>query len=766
MTRRVEPVESNRTREIGRTGSVGTDRCIYSADVSDSFPRQYARTQRFTLGEPRNVTVSPDGKRIVFLRSSAGDDPVSALWVMDVATGDERIVADPRVLLGLDDPAAGAITDDVTDEERARRERTRDGSTGITAYATDARCQVAAFALNGALFAAGLLSGQARPVGVAGPVHDPRPDPTASRLAYVSGRTLRIGELDGSSRVLAGDDPKDGDAVSWGSADFIAAEEMHRFRGFWWSPDGQTIAACRVDDGPVSEWTIADPADPSRPARTVRYPAAGTDNPIVTLHLLGLDGSRRMIDWDREFFPYLAHVEWTEDGLLMSVQSRDQRGSMAMKVDLVTGEAIALTSDYDDAWIENVPGVPRLLPGGALLTASDRDGMRRLYVDDRAVTPDDLQVRSVAAVAEFDHTSEPTIVFLANDPDEPTELHVWSTTPSTVPSAEESELGRLTERPGVHSVAVGGSTIVVRSLALDVPGATHSVLVDGILGGLVDGPTITSHAQAPSIAPNVTLIKAGGRDIATAVLLPTGRDPDDDAKLPVLLDPYGGPHAQRVTASHNAYLSSQWFADQGFAVVVADGRGTPGRGPEWERAVRNDLMNPPLDDQIDALHDTAARFPALDLDRVAIRGWSFGGYLAALAVLKRPDVFHAAIAGAPVTEWRLYDTHYTERYLGDPTGTGPDEGAVVYDANSLLPLAGNLTRPLLLIHGLADDNVVAAHTLRLSSALLGAGRAHEVLPLVGVTHMTPQEVVAENILLHQLDFLSRSLGLDLETSGS
>ena len=721
--------------------------------MSDSFPRQYARTQRFTLGEPRNVVVSPDGERVVFLRSSAGDDPVNALWVLDVATGDERLVADPRVLLGLDDPATGELTA----EERARRERTRDGSTGITAYSTDAACQVTAFALNGQLFTAGLLSGQARRLVVDGPVHDPRPDPTASRLAYVSGTTLRVAELDGSSRVLAGNDPKDGVDVSWGGADFVAAEEMHRFRGFWWSPDGQSIAACRVDDAPVAEWTIADPADPSRPARTVRYPAAGTDNPIVTLHVLGLDGSRLDIDWDHEFFPYLAHVEWTDDGLLMAVQSRDQRGSMAMQVDMSTGEAIALTSDYDDAWIENVPGVPRLLPGGALLTASDRDGMRRLYVDDRPVTPPDLQVRSVVCVADPDENEEPDIVFLANDPNEPTELHVWSTTASTDPDAERSELGRLTELPGLHGVAIGGRTVVVRTVSLERPGATHTVLVDG----LFDGPLIASHAETPSIVPNVTLIRSGERDLATAVLLPSDRDPDDDTPLPVLLDPYGGPHAQRVTAAYNSYLSSQWFANQGFAVVVADGRGTPGRGPEWERAVHRDLAAPPLDDQIDALHACAERSPVLDLDRVAIRGWSFGGYLAALAVLRRPDVFHAAIAGAPVTEWRLYDTHYTERYLGDPI---IDDGSEVYDANSLLPLAGQLERPLLLIHGLADDNVVAAHTLRLSSALLAAGRPHEVLPLVGVTHMTPQEVVAENILRHQLDFLSRALGLNLEAS--
>jgi dipeptidyl-peptidase-4 len=265
---------------------------------------------------------------------------------------------------------------------------------------------------------------------------------------------------------------------------------------------------------------------------------------------------------------------------------------------------------------------------------------------------------------------------------------------------------------------------------------------------------LASHAETPLVEPNVRLLTVGERNLAVAVLLPSGFDPEatDATPLPVLLDPYGGPHALRVTRSHNAYLTSQWFADQGFAVVVADGRGTPGRGSEWERAVHGDLAGPTLEDQIDALHAVAEQVGGLDLGRVAIRGWSFGGYLAALAVLRRPDVVHAAIAGAPVTEWRLYDTHYTERYLGDPA-----DRADQYDASSLLPLASGLRRPLLLIHGLADDNVVAAHTLQLSAALLAAGRPHEVLPLAGVSHMTPQEEVAENLLLHQLDFLRRSL---------
>jgi dipeptidyl-peptidase-4 len=225
-------------------------------------------------------------------------------------------------------------------------------------------------------------------------------------------------------------------------------------------------------------------------------------------------------------------------------------------------------------------------------------------------------------------------------------------------------------------------------------------------------------------------------------------------RLPVLMDPYGGTAMQRVVANRASFYASQWFADQGFAVIVADGRGTPGRGPRWEREAHGRSAHKLLDDQVEALETVAALYPELDLSRVGIRGWSAGGYLAALAVLRRPDVFAAAVAGAPVTDWRLYDTHYTERYLGDP-----GERPAAYAANSLLDEAAKLQRPLMLIHGLADDNVVAAHTLKLSSALLEAGRPHTVLPLSGVTHMTPQEVVAENLLLLQVDFLRRALGL-------
>jgi dipeptidyl-peptidase-4 len=254
--------------------------------------------------------------------------------------------------------------------------------------------------------------------------------------------------------------------------------------------------------------------------------------------------------------------------------------------------------------------------------------------------------------------------------------------------------------------------------------------------------------------PEVTLLTAGERDLRCALLFPTGYQ-QGSGKLPVLLDPYGGPHAQRVLHTSNSYLTPQWLADQGFAVLVADGRGTPGRGPDWDRSVAGAFADVTLADQVDALHAVAARYPDLDLERVAIRGWSYGGYLAALAVLRRPDAIHAALSGAPVTDWRLYDTHYTERYLGHP-----DENPDVYERNSLIADADKLSRPLLLIHGLVDDNVFVAHTLRLSSALLAAGKQHTVLPLSGATHMGPtDEGESENFMLLQADWLKEALVL-------
>lgn len=698
---------------------------------TDSFPQQYARTQRLTLGEPRNITVSDDGRKVVYLRSNAGDDPVNRLWLLDVESGHETMVADPHVMLGADD------AEELPPEERARRERLREGAGGITSYSTDAHSTRFVCTLSGRLFVGNLHHVNVREIRTVGPVFDPRLSPDGRWVAYVSGRSLRVVAAEGNDEhgfELAGpalfDEP---DTVSWGSAEFVAAEEMNRYRGFWWSPNSRHVAVCRVDEAPVAVWHIADPAHPERPANAVRYPAAGTDDAFVSLHVFdAVEGTRVDVSWDAVAFPYLTDVDWIDaESLLVTVCSRDQRTIVTLRASRADGTTAEIARRTSDTWVDIVPGVPAHMGDGSLVIVDDRDGWKRLIVDGAAVTPVGMNVRAVSSVGHDE------VVFTANVAEHPEcqSAHRWT----------RAGITDLTPLDGTNSVAVGGATVVTRRASVTQPRATITV---------IDGDRrheITSHAEQPLVTPRPRFVRAGVHRIPCALMMPTDHVPG--TKVPVLMDPYGGPHAQRVVDSYAAHCTSQWFADQGFAVLVVDGRGTPGLGTEWERAVHLDLAAPVLEDQVDALLAVAAENPDLDLSRVGIRGWSFGGYLAALAVLRRPDVFHCAVAGAPVTEWRLYDTFYTERYLGHP-GVDP----APYDHTSLLNDAHRLERPLLIVHGLADDNVVAAHTLQLSSALLAAGKPHEVLPLSGVTHMTPQAVVAENLLRHQLDFLRRSMG--------
>jgi dipeptidyl-peptidase-4 len=688
--------------------------------VSESFPRQKARTRGFTLGEPRSFEVGADGRRVVFLRSPGGDDPQTGLWVYEVDGGRERLVVAPADLIV-------EATEDLAPEERARRERVRETGGGIVSYAIDEHARIAVLVQAGRLFVADLLEGGARELEVPSPVFDARPDPSGRRVAFVHGRALHVIELDdGAVTRLAGENDV---TVSWGMAEFIAAEEMDRDRGYWWAPDGAALLVARVDEAPVAQLWISDVADPAVAPRPVRYPAAGTANASVDAYVLSLDGAAPVrVSWDQDAYPYLAAAHWDEHGPLVAVQSRDQRRLAVLAVDPGTGDTTSLSEQTDAAWVDLIRGLPRRLADGRLVTAAGVEDAVALLVDGSPVTPPELEVRAVQSVGRDE------MLFTASST--PTETHAWRWHAT-------DGLSALTTAAGIHAAAGAGGVHVIGSSGLD-----H----DGVRWQLA-GHVFESKAQRPALTPTVELLTVGDRALRVGLVLPRGHELGSGA-LPVLLDPYGGPTFQRVVAARRLWLEPQWLADQGFAVLVADPRGTPGRGRAWARAVRCDLAGPVLEDQIDALHAVADRVPDLDLTRVAIRGWSFGGYLAALAVMRRPDVFHAAVAGAPVTDWRLYDTHYTERYLGvDPDGA--DRPA--YERSSLLGEAASLKRALLLIHGLADDNVVAAHTLRLSQLLTESGRLHAVLPLTGVTHLATEAAVAENLLTLQIEFLKAAL---------
>ncbi|MBQ0927579.1 S9 family peptidase [Saccharopolyspora endophytica] len=688
---------------------------------SASFPRRSARTQGFSLGAPRNFTVVGDGARVLFLRSTSGTDRTTALWALDTATGAERLLVDPAKL---------QADDQVTAEEQARRERARERATGITGYSTDRNGEQVVFTLSGRLFIAEVSTGDARELPVQQPVADPRPSPDGRHIAYLSAGQLRVIAADGSGdRALA---EPDGDNVTWGAAEFIAAEEMDRHRGYWWAPSGEELLVARVDETPVRHWYLGDPAHPDRVPVATRYPAAGTANAEVTLAAIGLDGQRVAVEWDRSAYPYLVTAHWSRHGSpLIAVQTRDQRTQLLLAVDTEAGTTTEIHRDTDPHWIDIKPGWPSWTPGGELVRIDAAEGAYRLVVGDRPWTAAPLQVRGIVDIGTED-------VLVSGSEDDPAEVHLYRVTTT----GHE----RLTSGFGVHTGTRGGDVLVVATSDLDR--ARTGVVVRRGERTIAE---IDNHAEAHGLDLDVRLLRLGERELRSALLLPSGYTAAD-GPLPVLLDPYGGPHAQRVLARQQGYLTSQWFADQGFAVLITDGRGMAGRGPDWDRAIAGDLAGPPLQDQVDALHAAAAEHPELDLDRVAIRGWSFGGYLAGLAVLRRPDVFHAAIVGAGVVDWRLYDTHYTERYLGDPN-TSPE----VYEANSLLRDAAKLERPMLIVHGTVDDNVVLAHGLRLSAALTAAARPHSVLPLAGVSHMPTDETTSENLLLMQVDFLRASL---------
>ncbi|WP_329224607.1 S9 family peptidase [Streptomyces canus] len=670
-----------------------------------TLPEQLVRTCRFTRGVPERFTVSSDGGTVLFLRGRTGDDPAVCLWALDVASGRERMLADPVRLLA-----------------NGRSPRTA----GIEAYGTDAAAGVVAFALAGGLWKLDVGKGEPHRLPVVGPVADPRPDPTGCHIAYVSHGALRVAEANGSGdrSVAEPDTPR----VEFGTAVHTGATSLDGIRGHWWSPSGGQLLFARTDFTHVRPWPTAEPAGP----QATRTALAGTPNPDVTLWLSARDSPPVPVRWNRTAFEYVVGAGWDAHGPWAVVQSRDQHTVRFLGIGPGDGRTTVLDEQRDPCWVQLVPGLPARTGSGALLRHRDLRGTRYLTLDGTPVTPAGLQLRAVLG------TDGDEVLFMASG--EATETQLWSYAPN-------SGLRQLSSGPGIHSGASRGGTLVRVTRDAERPGGRAEVLRAG-------GPAVAvlSYAERPVLDLHAQRLVLGPRGLAARLHFPSwyrrGSGP-----LPVLVDPYGGAALQRVTAELDwRVLLSQWFAEQGFAVLTTDGRGTPGRGPDWEREVYGDLFGPVLDDQVTALHEAARLHPDLDLGRVAVRGWSFGGALAALAVLRRPDVFHAAVAGAGVADQRLYAAHWRERFLGHP-----DAFPQRYDACNLLLDAPRLTRPLLLIHGLTDTNVPAVNTLRLSEALRAARLPHELLLLPGTGHQPIGSTLTGQLLDRQVRFLRRHL---------
>ncbi|MEY2501523.1 MAG: dipeptidyl-peptidase 4 [Verrucomicrobiota bacterium] len=690
-----------------------------SADLR--YFRELVETRNYSLGQPVSPQLTPDGKAVVFLRGGARD-PVLRLYEFTIADGSLREILTPEKLLQGGE-------EKLTAEEKSRRERERQSLRGFTAFSLSKDGTKILVALSSHLYVIARADGNVTELPGQNWI-DPHFSPDASAVAAVRGGELHVIDLESKTdRALTSGAS---DTIQHGTAEFVAQEEMERHEGFWWSPDSQFIAYQETDNSGVETRFIADPLHPETAPSKNFYPRAGTPNAKVRLGIVGRTGGEtRWVEWDREKYPYLTRVVWKEAAapLCLLVQNRAQQEEVLLAVDPGSGATRELLREKDAAWLnlDSKPMPVWFKDGRQFLWTTERNGAWQVELHSadgalvRAITPVDF---NLGGFIDLDETGRAIVV--AGGPD-PRERHLFR-----FGLEAKTEPQRVTRESGRHDAVFGdGKEQFLHRFNL----------VDGHTGWEVlrtsDGSklgTLPSVSERPTSLPKVELTRAQGpREMDAAIVRP--RDFGKDKHYPVILDVYAGPHSKQVIAQPDRYMIDQWMADRGYIVVAIDGRGTPGHGREWERAIRGNLIKVALDDQIAGLEALGKREPAMDLKRVGVVGWSFGGYFSAMAVMQKPDVFRCAVVGAPVVTWENYDTFYTERYLGLPS-----ENAEAYRASNVLTYAKDLRRPLLLIHGLTDDNVYAQHSMQLADALFNAGKSFNFLPLLG-THMVSEPIL-------------------------
>jgi dipeptidyl-peptidase-4 len=699
-----------------------------------------AKTQKYTLGLPRHVVPEPDARHVLFLRSGPENTDLR-LYEFDSATGAERELAKPAA-------ASGPLSV----EEKARRERARVTLSGIVDFALsdDGKTVLASQAdhLVVVHLPAGDLSGVPGEGWIA-----PRLSPDGQRIAVVKANDLYVVEsATGKSTALTTGATE---TLTRGLAEFAAAEELGRADGAWWSPDSQKLVYEEADSGSMEKHFIADPGNPQHPPVEFRYPRAGTDNAKIRLGIIArTGGATTWIDWDAAKFPYVARVVWPKAGpLSIVVLNRAQTIEKVLAVDTGNGRTTALLTETDKAWVNVTPmagpaldavALPRWLPDGSgFLWAAERDGYWRLelrHADgslDHPVTPPGAF--RFDALDDVDVSGSKSVVVTAS-PDR-TSFGIYR-----VPLAGGAPV-KLADSQGLHDATFGEGE---HSLFAD-----RMSLADGTAGTALrtrDGSQIAivpSRAAMPLSMPKAQYLTAGSQNFDAVVLRPG--DFVAGKKYPVVLSVYAGPDFKNVIHAPRNALEDQCLADHGFIVVTLDGRGTPGRDHDFERAIKGDLIDAPLADQIDGLKALAAIVPEMDLSRVGVEGWSFGGYFTAMAMTRRSDVFAAGVAGAPVVDFADYDTAYTERYLGLPQNT-PD----AYHVSNVLTYASGLKNPLLILHGLTDDNVYFENTFKLTQALITAGKTYNLVLLPG-THMLTDPALRARVNELRMNFLREKL---------
>ncbi|MGF7147423.1 dipeptidyl-peptidase-4 [Sphingomonas zeicaulis] len=693
----------------------------------------------------RAQKLSPDGKLLTSLRARADEKERFDLWALDLSTGQERMLVDSKRL------GSGA---ELSEAEKMQRERRRiGGSTGIVSYQWSADGQTILVPLEGDLYLA-TRDGRVRQLtkseaGELNPVVSPR----GSHVSFVRDRNLFTFDLakNEERQVTRGG----GGTIGFGEAEFVAQEEMNRYTGYWWSPDDKRIAVEKFDEAPVGIVSRAAIGADGTKVYDQRYPAAGTPNALVELYIVSPKGGTPVkVDLGTEADIYLARVDWTADGsaLLVQRESRDQKRLDMLRVDPETGASTVLFGEVAGArsWI-NLSDNLRALKDGSLIWWSERDGHGHLYRWANGkwtqLTSGAWEVRDVIAVDE----AKGRLLFTANK-DTPIEQHVYE-----IDLAKPGTPRRLTEAGFWNAAEMdkSGTRMLVNRSGPDQPAQTYLADAQGNRLRWLDRNAIAGdHPYAPYLAQHVTpefgTLKAkDGSTLHYKLLKPKGAE---GTRHPVLVQVYNGPGAGRQVMKQWGNPLHQYLVSRGWVIFSIDGRGSPDRGTAFENQIYHAMGTVEVDDQLTGVAWLKQQ-PFVDPEKVAVYGWSYGGYMTLKLLEAAPGTFAAGVSGAPVTRWGLYDTHYTERYLGDP-----NKDPQSYSGSDALGNADKIADPLLLIHGMADDNVVFEHSTALMAKLQKAGHPFETMVYPGQTHSVGGPGVSVHLWKTIEAFLDRSVG--------
>jgi dipeptidyl-peptidase 4 len=681
------------------------------------------------------LKISPDGTRVTYLRAQTGDINRLDLWEYDLHEHRSRRLVDSTAL----DAASKAQSA----EESARRERQRTAAlSGILEYeyAASGRCLI--FGSGGDLYRYSFDRGDDRPLQqltyAGGSKTDAKISPDGNQLAFVRDQNLVLLDLPTfRERPLTEDG---GGPIKNGMAEFVAQEEMDRSTGYWWSPDGARIAFARIDETPVSLKQRFEISADEITTVAQRYPAAGEPNAIVKIGVIDVrTGALRWMDLGPPADVYVARVDWLPDARTLAIQrqSRDQRLLELKFADIETGASRTVISEISDSWIDLHDELSFLKQSNRLIWASSRDGYRHLYLYQsdgtliRRLTQGDWMVEDFRARAVKCIDEKNGLIYFAATKDHPAERHLYVASLDTrTPEAPR----RITKQSGIHSITMSSDArfYVDHFSGPAQPPQTGIHSIDGDAcdylyeNRLDETHPYFSFLDAESPPEFGVLTASDGAALHYRLYRPQRIDPS--RRYPAIIDVYGGPGVQRVLKNWSGGTFTQILTRAGYFVLQLDGRGSAGRGEAFKSPIRGQLGRAEVEDQLRCA-EWLAQLPEIDRSRLGVWGWSYGGYLTLMLMFKAPQRFRAGVAGAPVTDWTLYDTHYTERFLGTP-----HDNPQGYEASSVLPCANGLQGRLLVMHGMADDNVLFTHSTKLFRKLQRLGKPFEMMTYPGGKH--------------------------------